>query len=249
MNMRTGTWQVQVQGWVSDLEHLARHFTATRSRVVKDDRGDGYLYESDAFSVCQGSEDVLNVANEDFRVLSGVLKLVRDSPEALRSGAVYRLNAKGGRDAFVHIHASVHARAEFGEVTVTTTDSAGKTVVRHEPPPRTIAVSKLAFTDVAVAKAMRLLAGSDHKSWVGMYRIHEVIESDLGGQHALMKQGWGSAKDLKRFKHSANSVEVGGDAARHGKEVDQPPTNPMSIDEAAAYLTYVLQSWLTAKGA
>lgn len=247
--MHIGTWQVKIQGWASDLEHLARHFTTTPTRVVKDDRGDGFLYESDAFIQCQTSENVLNVANEELRVLSGVLKLVRDSPEPLRAGAVYRLNANGGRDAFVHIHETAYARTEFGEVTVTTTDSAGNVITRQAPPPRTIAVSNLSFTDAAVAKAMRLLAAPDHKSWVGMYRIHEVIESDLGGEHTLKKQGWGSPKDLKRFKHSANSVQVGGDAARHGKEVEKPPMNPMSIDEAAAYLNYVLQSWLAAKGA
>jgi hypothetical protein len=247
--MSTSAWQVQIQGWASDLEHLARHFTATRYRVVKDDRGDGFLYESDAFGNCATSEDVLKVADEELCVLSGVLKLVRDSPEPLRTGAVYRQNATGERDAFVHIHATLHARAELGEITVTVTDSAGNVVTQHAPPPRTVAVSQLASTNEAVAKAMRLLAAPDHKSWVGMYRIHEVIEADLGGEHTLKKRGWGSARDLKRFKHSANSVKVAGDSARHGKEVDRPPTNPMSIDEAAAYLNYVLQSWLASKGA
>ena len=247
--MFISAWQIQIQGWASDLEHLARHFTATSTKVVKDDRGDGFLYESDAFLQCQTSEKVLAVANEELPVLSGVLKLVRDSPEPLRAGAVYRLNANGGRDAFVHIHETVNVRAEVGEVTIITTDRAGNVISRQAPPPRTIVVSRLSFGDAAVAKAMRLLAAPDHKSWVGMYRIHEVIESDLGGEHKLKKQGWGSPKDLKRFKHSANSVQVGGDAARHGKEVEEPPKNPMSIDEAAAYLNFVLQSWVAAKGA
>ena len=215
---------------------------------MKDDRGDGFIYESDSFLQCQTSVNVLTVADEELRVLSGVLKLVRDSPEPLRSGTVYRLNASGGRDVFVHVHEVLHARTEFGEVTVTTTDSAGNVIIQQAPPPRTVAISTLSLADAAVAKAMRLLAAPDYKSWVGMYRIHEVLESDLGGEHLMKKQGWGSPKDLKRFKHSANSVQVGGDAARHGKEDGKPPTSPMSIDEAAAYLNYVLQSWLSAKG-
>jgi hypothetical protein len=81
-----------------------------------------------------------------------------------------------------------------------------------------------------------------------MYRIHEVIEHDLGGENAMKKKGWGSANDLKRFKHSANSVNVGGDEARHGKEIQDPPKNPMSVEEADAYLQYVVQAWLTSKG-
>lgn len=94
-----------------------------------------------------------------------------------------------------------------------------------------------------------VLAAPDQKSWVNMYRIHEVIEADVGSENALKRQCWGSAQDLKRFKHSANSVTVGGDSARHGKEVEQPPKHPMSVDEAADYLNYVLQSWLSSKGA
>ena len=49
--------------------------------------------------------------------------MVRDSPEPLRAGAVYRRNAAGGRDVFLHIQETLYLRAEFGEVTVTTTDA------------------------------------------------------------------------------------------------------------------------------
>lgn len=247
--MNWSIWQVQIQGWASDLEHLARHFTLSPSKVVKDERDGGFLYESESFAACCKSEEVLKLANEELCVLSGVLKLTRDSPEPLRTGAVYKRNASGGRDVFVHIHETLQVRAEFGEVTITVTDNAGNIVTRPAPPPRTVAIARLAIADTAIAKAMRLLAAPDHKSWVGMYRIHEVIEADVGGEHTLKKCGWGSALDLKRFKHSANSVKVAGDSARHGKEVDRPPTHPMSCDEAAAYLNYVLQSWLASKGA
>jgi hypothetical protein len=244
--MITNPWQVQVQGWASDLEHLARHLASTPRRVVKDERDASFLYESDAFAACNQSDEVLELANEELCVLSGILKLTRDSPEPLRTGAVYKKNAAGGRDVFVHIHETLHARTELGEVTVT--NSNGNVVSRPTPPPRTVTIAQLAAVDNAVTKAMRLLAAPDHRSWVGMYRIHEVIEADVGGEHTLKKCGWGSAQDLKRFKHSANSVRVAGDSARHGKEIDRSPTNPMSIDEAAAYLNYVLQSWLSSKG-
>lgn len=94
---------------------------------------------------------------------------------------------------------------------------------------------------------MRLLGGSDDKTRVGMYRIYEVIEADSGGESALKKRGWGPEQDLKRFKHSANSVSVAGDSARHGKELAQPPKQPMSIDDAASYLNYVVHEWLSSK--
>lgn len=249
MNQSPNLWQVQVQGWASDLEHLTRHFVSTPFRVSKDERDGGFLYESDSFAACQTSEEVLKLANEELCVLSGVLKMTRDSPEPLRTGAVYRRNAAGGRDVFLHVQETLEFRAEFGEVTVTVTGADGNVITRPAPPPRTVTIAQLAATDTSVAKAMRLLAAPDHKSWVGMYRIHEVIEADVGSECALKKRGWGSVPDLKRFKHSANSVTVAGDSARHGKEFEQPPKHPMSADEATAYLNYVLQSWLSSKGA
>lgn len=249
MNQSLDLWQVQVQGWTSDLEHLARHFVSTTFRVSKDERDGGFLYASDSFASCRTADEVLKVANDELSVLSGVLKLTRDSPEPLRTGAVYRRNASGGRDVFVHVQETLQVRAEVGEVTVKVTDAEGNVIAGPAPTPRTLAIAQLAASDPSVSKAVRLLAEPDHKSWVGMYRIHEVIEADVGREHALKRCGWGSAQDLKRFKHSANSVAVAGDSARHGKEIEQSPKHPMSIDEAAAYLNYVLQAWLSSKGA
>ena len=249
MNADANPWQVQIQGWVSDLEHLARHFTSHPLRVVKEERDGGFVYESEAFATCGTSEEVLAAAEKELRVLSGVLKLARGSHEPLRAGAVYKRNAAGGRDVFVHVRDTLEIRTEIGDVTVTVADSQGNPVPRPPPPPpRTVAIARLAATDAAVAKAMRLISASDSRSWVGLYRIYEVIEADVGGEPALKKRGWGSAGDLKRFKHSANSVTVAGDSARHGKEVHSPPANPMSAEEAAAYVTYVVSAWLASKG-
>ena len=243
--MNINPWQVQIEGWSSDLEHLAKHFTTFTMRVVKDESG-SFFYESDSFKPCSESSEVLKLANEELSVLSGVLKVVRESPEILRTGAVYKKNESGGKDLFVCL-SGIQVPAEPGELTITTSDSSGNVITKLTPPARTITIIRLATTDTSVAKVMRLIAAPDHKSWVGMYRIHEVIGKDIGGEYKLQSRGWGSTKDLKRFKHSANSVSVGGDSARHGKEVEQPPNNPMPIDEAYAYLNYVLQSWLSSK--
>lgn len=244
--MITNPWQVQIQGWASDLEHLAHHFTSTPKRIIKDELEASFLYESDAFAACSQPDEILKLANEELSVISGVLKVTRNSPETLRTGAIYKRNANG-RDIFICIQ-GMGIRAESGELRITVTDNNGNIVTVPTVPPRSVTITQLAAADIGVAKAMRLLAAPDYKTWVGMYRIHEVIEADLGGEHKLKKCSWGSAQDLKRFKRSANSVTVAGDTARHGKEIEQPPANPMSTDEAAAYLNYVLQSWLSSKG-
>lgn len=241
-------WEVQVLGALSDLEHLARHFTSANASVSRDERDNSYLYYSTAFDSCDTSEKVLATADDELAVLSGVLKFVRDSHEPLVTGAVHKHHMDGRRDIFVHIRESIQTRDEFCEVTFTITDAQGNLVQQPSPPPRTVTISVLATQDAAVTKVMRLFAAPDAKTWVGLYRLHEVIEADVGGEHSLQKKNWGSKSDIKRFKHSANSVNVAGDAARHGKEHEHPPSYPMTIEEAVAYVNYLMHAWLSSKG-
>ena len=247
-------WQVQLEGDARDLEFLTKIFDTGPRKVLRDERGSGYLYESDSFHLCSNSDEVQKVAEGELAVLSGILKLERDARDSLKYGAVYRLNPNGGRDIFVRVCESIQARVEIGAVSVTLTDAAGNVIPKPPPPPpRSAVLLKLSTGDAAVAKVLRLLSAPDVVTWVGLYRIHEVIEGDVGGQHQLAKQGWGSPDDLRRFRHSANSVEVGGDQSRHENEQHVPPKNPMTLAEAEAeaeaYAKYILQSWLTSKGA
>ncbi|MFZ1765098.1 MAG: hypothetical protein WAT68_00280 [Candidatus Nitrotoga sp.] len=148
----------------------------------------------------------------------------------------------------MRIRETLQVRVELGAVTAVVTDASGNVITRPSPPPRSAVLLQLAYTDQAVAKVLRLLSAADAMTWVGLYRLHEVIEADVGGQHKLEKSGWGSTDDFRRFKHSANSVQVGGDKSRHGKEPQVPPKNPMTLAEAEAYGKYIVQAWLTSKG-
>ncbi|CAE6866318.1 hypothetical protein R69658_07882 [Paraburkholderia aspalathi] len=242
-------WQVQLEGDVRDLEFLAKFLSAGQRRILRDAQRPLYLYESDSFHQCCTPEEVEQLAEEELAVLSGILKLERDARDCLRYGAIYRLNQNGGQDVFLTLRDSLQVRAEVGAVTAVAADAEGNLVTRPAPPPRSAVLLELGATDAAIAKVLRLLSAPDAMSWVGLYRIHEVIEGDSGGQHKLEKQGWGSADDLKRFKHSANSVQVGGDKSRHGKEPQLPPKNPMTLPEAEAYVRYIVQAWLVSKGA
>jgi hypothetical protein len=243
-------WQVKLEGDIRDLEFLANILGSGTRKVLRDERSSGYLYESDSFHSCSTSEDVERLAEEELAVLSGILKLERDARDGLKYGAVYRTNQNGGRDIFMRIHESLEIRVEMGAVTAVVTDAAGNVITQPAPPPpRSVVLLQLAAGDAAVAKVLRLLSAPDAMTWVSLYRNHEVIEHDVGGQHKLEKQGWGSPDDLRRFKHSANSVQVGGDKSRHGKEPQVPPQNPMTLAEAEAYFKYIVQAWLTSKGA
>lgn len=242
-------WQVQLMGDARDLEYLVMTLEAGSRRVLRDLQQPGYLYESDSFNVCTTSEQVDRIAREEIAVLSGVVRVTRDARDSLGYGGIYRINQQGGRDIFVAIREGVQARAEVGAVVAVVTDASGAILVRPQPVPRSAALLQLASADSAVAKIMRLMSAADAATWSGLYRTCEVIEEAVGGHHRLGKQGWGSEDGLRRFKHSANSVQVGGDESRHGKEPQTPPMNPMTLAEADAYVKYLVQAWLASKGA
>ena len=130
--MNINPWQVQIQGWSSDLEHLAKHFTASSMRVLKDEIG-SFLYESDSFKSCIESSEVLKLANEELSVLSGVLKFVLKTPEILRTGAVYKKNEFGGKDVTVCL-SGIQLRTELGELTRSATPRPPKNENAPRPP-------------------------------------------------------------------------------------------------------------------
>lgn len=248
MTSLANQWQVPVQGAIQDLEHLARHFTALPRVIRRDTAAPGFVYESDAFARCTTSEEVLATADQEFSVLSGVIKLTRGSSEPLLCCGVYRRNAAGGRDTYLRVHDAVHAHI-VDEVALTVMETNGNAVITQTLPPRTVVLANLAFSDQSVEKALRLTLQADFRSWVGLYRLFELIEADIGGQAILITRGWSTEPALKRFKHSANSVAVAGDASRHGKEAGAPPKHPMSLAEAAAYVAYLMEAWIAYKGA
>jgi hypothetical protein len=241
-------WEVQLLGDSSDLEHLERCFGAGTRIVRADQQNAGHLYWSSTFEGCSQSEQVLKIASDDLVVLSGILKLVGHSHQNLRTGAVYKHRPDGNRDIYVHLSDSIHVHARAGDISVSITNLDGNLVQQPNPVPRTVAISALTVQDASVEKVMRLFASAEARTWVGLYRIYEVIEGDVGGEYAMRKLAWISESDLKRFKHSSNSVTVAGDAARHGKELNNPPSDPVTREEVTAFVILIIHAWLEAKG-
>jgi hypothetical protein len=241
--MQSGPWEVQLQGSASDLEHLARNFTAGALEVAWS-TGDGtFLLRAASFAACSSTDALFAEAIKIATVLSGVLRLVRGSDEPLRVGTAYRTNPQGNREIAVQIQ-GLHKRITGGDATVTITDTGGAVI--PPPPARTLSIANLAFTDAAVEKAIRLLA-TDSTTWVGLDRIFEVIEGDVGGVRKLVRRKWTPLRQITRFKDSANTVAVAGEQARHGTAPGAPLERPMSIDEAAAFVNYILHAWLATK--
>jgi hypothetical protein len=93
-----------------------------------------------------------------------------------------------------------------------------------------------------VAKALRLF-DRDSKDWVGMARILELVEADIGGRPEVVKRGWATRSKLNLFFHTANTA---GDTARHGDLKDEP-RKPMTLTDAQQLMRHILNVWLYEK--
>ena len=244
--MSSSTWEVIIHGQEFDLHHLTRHFNTAPLIVFFDEQDKCYHLTSTDFDNCADSTSVLEAAQGQLSILAGAHHFLSASNEPLHVGrVVYRRHSNGRRDAIIHT-SPITARAAIGHANTTYTDSAG--VVHPAPPHRMVVLAKLARSDKVVAKALRL-RGADGNSWVGLYRLHEVVSADVGGDGKLAELGGVSKQTPIRFRHCANSVKVAGDDSRHGYETNAAPKHPMTLDEAAAYVNLVLNAWFAMKGA
>lgn len=97
--------------------------------------------------------------------------------------------------------------------------------------------------DLKVAWALELFNVDNQYTWVNMYRIYEVINSDAN----IIKHGWSTKKTVKDFTRTANSPQVLGKEARHGSSKEEPPKYPMSLEEAKEFINEIFNKWIKHK--
>jgi hypothetical protein len=234
-------WEVQLTGDNADLQMLAEAFTSPDCRI--EIRTEESVISSTDFDPLVSAGEVREMAKEIARALSGSSRLVLGSRRQLEVGAVYQVRDDGKRNITVFPEPGVlHLRGM--PVTLSVTRSDGQVEVNRPADPITEWLP-LIQRDPLVAKALRLR--DEHSlNWVELYRIYEVIESDVGSSQ-MIKLGWITKARLKQFTHTANSVAAAGDASRHGRERTAPPPTPLPLREGRALIDVLLLAWLTWK--
>lgn len=245
------TWKVRLLGNVTDLELLAKDIAIGPFRV-RYEEDQGYFYESDTLEKLQSDFEVKTQATIEIACLAGLVKLHYGSSEGLGPDVVYKNNGNGTRTIYIDTVEKIQIR-DFMDAKAFRVDENGIFQEVAENPSTRIATrisaaQALAASDGSVAKVLRLLGAKDAITWVGLYRIYEVVEKDAGGQHALEKKAEVDAMLLKRFKHSANSPHVGGDSSRHGSETSDPPKESIDIVRAESFVKQLVKDWLSSKG-
>jgi hypothetical protein len=111
------------------------------------------------------------------------------------------------------------------------------------------AVANLAATNPSVALVLRLidemLVGDEEIDWGAAYSALEVIEHDLHDRGLDGQDlGWWTGTERDRFRATANSVEVLGSHARHGKPFGLTEAR-MTSKDASWLIRRVAALWVT----
>jgi hypothetical protein len=232
-------WLVRLKGHAFDLEELCDHFMSANLNVKKDDDGHYYLRSSDfdqmsePDAVSERAQDLIAHMNGAVRLLSGV------SYRPVEFDVVTRVDDDGKRHHHMTLSATVEVRSRMtGTLIVGET---GETMDVLRPPSGVDSLVNLADQNEKVADALRFYARSD---WINLYKAWEVVRDAAGGETELIKKGWATKAQRRRFTGTAQSRAELGDEARHASEKVQPPKNPMSLEEAQAFVRSVVEAWV-----
>lgn len=234
------SWEAHIKGPSAVLTELTRALEGGEQTLTA--RGDRFWLSSRTFRPLSDASVVRQEAERIVEALSGASRVLFDSPSPLEVGGIVEARTDGTQGIFVILEPEVvHVRGAAPAVAVS--DADGGAVSAQPPPPATAWLAG-ALADPEKERALRLRDQASRLAWTDLYRLYEVVEAGLGGEEAIDARGWASRADLRRFKHSANSVSAAGDLARHGVESTEPPRSPMSLSEAQALVDALLTRWL-----
>jgi hypothetical protein len=233
------SWEVVLLGPESILEELAHAFQKNDNTLARTENG--FVLRSSRFENLTNAADVRIEATQIVNALSGISRLLLQSETSLKLSSLIEIQPDGRRNIFVEIEPAV-VRVTGGLVSTQISHEDGSIEERRPSDPAPAWLTKALGTPQA-ATALRL---RDKRPllWTDLYRLFEVIVDAAGGSNAIVRAGWASSTQLRRFRHSANSVSAAGDQARHGVEPTTPPTDPMTISEARSLVDILLARWL-----
>lgn len=235
-------WVAQLIGDTSDLAAISQSLTDSDINVSHD--GQDYVLTSDDFDSSEPAEAIRQKAEKIVALLNGASRLALDAVQSIRVGAIYRRREDGTREIHVVAEPTV-IRFRSVAPTVRLAHADG-TIENFHPADPIKNWAALAQKNAAIADVFRVIA-TGTLDWVNLYRILEIVSSDVGGPDAIDANGWATKASIKLFKHTANSPSALGLDARHGAETTLPPKHPMAISEARALISSIIHAWLRSK--
>jgi len=232
-------WLVRLKGHEFDLEELSDHFTSAELNVTKDHDGHYYLRSSD-FDQMSDPGAVRKRASRLIELMNGATKLhAGESYRPVEFDVVARVDDDG--KGYHHITLSVTVEGRSRMTATPSVGETGGTANTPQPPSEAESLVDLADHNEKVADALRFHERGD---WVNLYKAWEVVCDAAGNMHQVVRNGWAAEPDRGRFTGTAQSREELGDEARHASEKYRAPKNPMTLEEARAFVQAVIRAWV-----
>jgi hypothetical protein len=92
---------------------------------------------------------------------------------------------------------------------------------------------------------LRMPSASKRGDWFNLYKAWEIVCDAADGSHAIVGNGWAAERDRRRFTGTAQSRTELGDEARHASERYKAPKDPMTLNEARAFVRSVIRAWVS----
>ena len=241
LGIRTNSmkWKIQLVGDEFDLKELNKSFFNTDGFSITREK-DGYYLTSAEFDSCKANEEVKVKAIDILDVLNGAKTLAIGGNVPIEYGSIVKENPDGTKEHFVELSDKITLR---DSLSIVIKDSEGKIIDEVHPADEVPKWLTYGLRDEKLKKALRIY-GKERHSWVGLYKVYEIIEDAVGGLQKIIERGWATKSSIKRFKHTVNSPTAIGDEARHGKEMTSAPKKAMHISEARSLIETLLIRWL-----
>lgn len=233
-------WLVKLRGREDNIRELSDFLNTPEACVVQD--GQEFVLKSTDFKLLEDAGSVLERANEVVSRINGAASIATGMRRPIATEHIIRINDDGTRQIFAKFKDSIQVR---GWLSITIKREDGTIHEQHFVEPIAEWLD-IANHDEKVAKVLRLF-GTGVLNWVNLYRIYEVMESDVNGIQNIAKKKWATLNGIKRFKHTANNPGATGDDARHGKQTTQPPPKPMILSEARSLIESIFHNWIRTK--
>lgn len=234
-------WEVGLAGDAADLRSLSDSFADSDPAILE--REGEYLFRWSVLDGLSNATQVKAAADEQIARLSGSASLTLGAIEPIKVASVIMIGEDGSRN--IHVFPDpvvVTFRTSVPTVQIRRADG---TEEIHRPADPVKAWLVAAESSDHVARALRLSEGRNH-DWVELYRLLEIVEDSVSRKR-ITDAGWATRSQLKRFRHTANSLKGAGDAARHGHEQKSPPQRPMTLNDARELIRRVVRQWLDAE--
>jgi len=223
-----------LEGHTLDLEDLASLLPSSDVRVVRE--GDGFHLSAAEMDNPPSGKTFHEVAERLLVRANGVGRLMR--PDFTPVALTGRYDQEGN----VHVvlePATLVFRAHVGTVTVL--DSNGNPV--PSPDPCGPAYIALAAQNSDVADALEIMGRPQSLNFAELYKVYEIIEHSGHMKIAMTSAGIGKPA-ARLFARTANHPEASGEAARHARSTQQPPSKPMTLSEARGMICSLVTAWM-----